>query len=206
MKLNKNNVIAYHTALEFYGLGHSAFYTNFIMNKMDIADIENLEGKTIKYVMPTINSYNEINRNNNIYHVTSLEATFLDCLLNLKYCGGFEEFFRCIRGIDSITDKKTRLDAIPNYEKNIELNLNLLFDLLKKYKTKKLYNLTGFVLEALKIHWNLDIPETFFDKIKKHIRKTTVTIEESTNNIYTINKTWNIRYPKELTSAITGDY
>lgn len=206
MKLNPGNIIAYHTALEFYGLGHSVFFTAFIMNKKFYSDIDELQGKTIKYTKPTIGVYHKIIRNNREFIVTPLESTFLDCLLYPKYCGGFEELLRCLQGLERTNEIKLDKDKTPQYEEISEINLNYLYELLKKYNIKKLYNLAGFTLEILKEHWQINVSDKFLNKINKEIREKIVILEESHSNTYKLDKKWNIKYPKELESAITGVY
>jgi predicted transcriptional regulator of viral defense system len=206
MKLDKENVLAYHTALEFYGLGHSMFYTNFIMNKKNIPEIEDLDGISIKFVKPTINNFYKIIRNNIEFRVTSLEATLVDCLLNLKYCGGFEEFFRCLEGVERTNEIKFKKNRSTRYEKVNELNLNYILELLEKYKIRKLYNLVGFTLENLQKKLRIKISEKFLSKLKKLVRRKPVYLEKSYKKKYIVDNKWNVRYPVELKSTLTGVY
>ena len=205
-KLNKNNVIAYHTALEFFGLGHTVFFSSYVMNPANMPIKEDLHKTIIYFVKPTIGVYQEIKRNNITFKVTPLEATFLDCLLKPKYCGGFEELLRCLQGLDGTNEDKINLNKDPISQENTELNLNYLYELLKKYNIKKLYNLTGFTLEILKKYWQIDVSNKFLNKINKEIRKDYIVLESSHSNVYKLDKKWNIKYPKELESAITGVY
>lgn len=214
VKLNPGNILAYHTALEFYGLGHSAFFTAFIMNTKSYYDIPQLEGKTIKYVKPTIDQYDIIIKNNQSYRVTSLEATFLDCLLNLKYCGGFEEFYRCITGVEAINNtglNKSHIGEIRT--KNVstdsppQFNINYLKELLTHYDIQKLYNLTGFMLEKM-FPSLLETPylKEFLKFLQTKIRVTPVKLEESPSNTYINDKKWNVNYPKEFETLFRGEY
>lgn len=202
MKLNPGNIIAYHTALEFYGLGHTVFFTGFIMNKKFYSNIDELQGKTIKYVKPTKGISKKITRNNKEFIVTPLEATFLDCLLYPKYCGGFEELLRCLQGLTGTYENKKK----SSNKFDTQINLDYLYELLKKYNVKKLYNLTGFTLEILKEHWQINVSDNFLNKINKEIREKIVILEESHSKTYKHDKKWNVKYPKELESAITGIY
>lgn len=205
MKFDEGNIIAYHTALEFYGLGHTEFFTKYAINSKTIKDIEDVAGLTFKFVKPTLNHYHDIIRNNKKFRVTSLEGTFLDCLLNLKYCGGFEEFFRCVSSIN-VNEIKLSKNKTPSYEEERSLNLNYLFILLKEYNVKKLYNLTGFILDSLKEYYNLNVSENFLEKIKKEIRTKPVILNKSHSNNYTHNKIWNVKIPIEDKSTIEGIY
>lgn len=204
MKLNKDNIIAYHTALEFYGFGHTEYFTKYATNPKKLKETEILD-LNFKFLKPISNHFHTIKKDNKEYKITTLEATFLECLINPKYCGGFEEFYRCISSI-RIEEKEYKKNSIPKYKKDSPININYLLSLLESYKIEKLYNLLGFILESLKENFDLEISDKILKKIKKNIRKKTVILEESYSKKYEFNKKWNIKIPIESKSIIEGYY
>jgi predicted transcriptional regulator of viral defense system len=190
LKIHPENIISYHTALEFYGFGHSDFFTKYLTNPISKKEI-NLHGFSIKFIKPLINKYEIILRNEKKYKVTSIEQTIIECLLRLKYCGGFEELFRCLEFLH-----KNSID----YKK--------LLKLLEYYKKKKAYNLIGFFLEKIGEINNFKIPKNIEKKLLKHCCKISFLLEKDfiIGKKKILNKKWNLKYSSGLKSILKREY
>jgi predicted transcriptional regulator of viral defense system len=83
--------------------------------------------------------------------VSDLERTFLDCLLRIDYFNSFDEFL--------------------NVAQNMPLRFKILIKYLTYYDNKRLYALTGYVLELLKD--KLGISDLDLKEIEKGLGKKT---------------------------------
>ena len=188
-KINKNSILSYHTALEFYGLSHSVFNDIYLMNEKNLKPIYNLNAKNIFFIKPKLKIFQKYDSvTNNSILVTPLELTILDCLNNLNYCGGFEEFYWSLESLEKIDSKKM-----------------ILF--LKKYKVKKLFNLLGFILT----HLEKNKVFKFDTSLKKFLKKNIYWKNANLHNInkdekILIDKEWKVVYSKKIESILTGIY
>ncbi len=164
--------IAYHSALEYYGLANQVFYDLFICSDSRFNNFE-FDGITYMYVKSPIATGVETPIMSKGIKITSLERTVIDCINRIEYCGGSEELLHCLKMV-------------------LFLDENKLLEILESYNNMTLYKKAGFVLDFFKD--NLKLSDMFFDECKK--KNTTgsklLTSYESCPNY---NSEWKIYYP-----------
>ncbi len=138
--------IAYHSALEFFGLA------NQVYNEVTICSAKrfrNFVFEDIEYINKVEKNFTEVTeyKRQNV-RSTSIERTIIDCIDDVNQAGGIEEILNaldCIRNLDE--DK--------------------LLTTLNSYNKIYLYQKTGYLLENFK--QELKISDDFFASCKKKI-------------------------------------
>ena len=183
-KITSDSYVAYHSALEFYGLGNQRFNLVYVCSSSRFNDFE-FEG--IDYVHKRSKVDIEIiKRSDSETRVTSLERTIIDCIENIPLAGGIEELLHALTDVQ-IVDEDSMLDVLNSYNSII------------------LYQKCGYILEHFKQQMSLS--DHFFDVCKS---KLTNQIKYFLNNEYdakdlAFNAKWNLVAPTNLLSIISED-
>lgn len=161
----KQGVLAYHSALEFYGcaynefneilLGVKTYFTPFTVGRIEVRPVF-LPESGLGIVERTI-------PNNVKVKVTSRERTFLDCLNHVDYSGGWEE---CLKSFESLGG----LD----FKKLIALMSSMSVGQL-------LIRKAGFILEVLRDHsiYYQDVLERQLKKLESWLSPSKLYIDKS---------------------------
>lgn len=180
-KITKTSFIAYHSALEFYGLANQVYNkvivgseTRFTSFEFDDIEYENVIVKNL-FDVSFIESSN--------IRMPSLERTIIDCIDNIDLAGGIEELLNALEQIDNLNEKK-------------------LLDVLASYNSIFLYQKTGYILEHFKD--SLCLSEDFFiacePKVDNVIR---YFLQDEYSNIK-YNSKWQLMAPLNLLSRMNG--
>jgi len=107
----EDSVLAYHTALELHGIAHTVFqrqtfkthhkvkpfhYLDTLFQPVIHKDFVQQEHLFKEFTMVT-------NRNGTDILLTNLECTFVDAIDRPDLCGGWEEVYKCLDGIFSLS-------------------------------------------------------------------------------------------------------
>ncbi len=161
----KQGVLAYHSALEFYGcaynefneilLGVKTYFTPFTVGRIEVRPVFLPE--------PELGIIERRILNNVEVKVTSRERTFLDCLNQVDFAGGWEE---CLKSLES-------LGGI-DFKKLIALMSSLSAGQLLVRKV-------GFILEVLRDHsiYYEDLSERQLTKLESWLSPSKLYIDKS---------------------------
>ncbi len=180
-KITATSFIAYHSALEFYGLANQVYNTVIVGSKTRFTPFE---FDDIEYEDVMVKNYFDVNfiERSNV-RVSSLERTIIDCIDNIDLAGGIEELLNALEQIDNLNEKK-------------------LLDVLASYNNMFLYQKTGYILEHFKEE--LKLSDTFFDvcepKVDNAIR---YFLQDEYSNIK-FNSKWQLMAPLNLLSRMNG--
>lgn len=167
--------VAYHSALEFHGLGNQVYSEVYVF-----ADDRNIPfeygGLEYKFFLPKIKGGISCLEHNAPIVVTNLERTLVDCLDRIDLAGGVEELVTAINGITY-------------------LNEELLTACLKEYNKKVLYKKTGFLLSLFKGDL---LSQSFFELCKTNLSSRIDDISENKMLPRRTDKEWGIVYPANL--------
>lgn len=95
-QLCKNGAIAYWSALSYHGLTTQFSNTIFIQSPRRIFP-KVILGTSFKFVQvdkKKIGQFQKVGRGNNIYYVTTIEKTIVDCFDHFDYSGGWTELVK----------------------------------------------------------------------------------------------------------------
>ncbi|MGV9168847.1 MAG: type IV toxin-antitoxin system AbiEi family antitoxin domain-containing protein [Promethearchaeia archaeon] len=129
--------LGYHTALEYYGLGHSLYYRDVYV----CVDAENKRFRPFEYskrryrpvvVEDTDSFIINTRRGTRNVRVSSRERTFVDCVDRTEYAGGWHELLFSLLGM--------------------KLDPRKLLDVLEHRDNQYLIRRVGFVLDVLRKH------------------------------------------------------
>ena len=178
-QITPSSYLAYHTALEYYGLAHQIFYELYVSSK-EMFNRFDYEG--IRYTFCQSKSETGVVNpvTDSLVRVTDLERTVLDCIHRIDLCGGLEELVTCFAIITYFNEKKL-LNYLHHFDKQV------------------LYQKTGFILSYFQKEMKLS--DEFFEicksKIGKSIRHLTDTQESDTYF-----KEWKLCAPKNILSFL----
>lgn len=175
--ISPSSYVAYHTALEFHGLAHQTFYTNYVMSKSRFCNFE-FDGSEFVWCSDTIGDAGvESPNGNEKVRVSDLERTIIDCFDRIDRAGGIEELLHCMEGILIVNE-----DKMTKY--------------LECYGKAFLYQKTGYLLERIKeqAHISEGFIEICRDKGHKAVKKLT---NDSDSDTYI--KQWNLYVPYSIT-------
>lgn len=133
--LTSNYYISYWSALNYYGLTEQVPKTVFIATPKQRSEKKAL-GITFKFV--TLNNhkffgFKMVQINNHPVNIAEKEKVIIDCLDQLRYCGGIVEV---IKAIDEAKE---------------ELDFTKLITYAKKMKNSAIINRLGYILELLEV-------------------------------------------------------
>lgn len=170
--------LAYHSALEMYGVAQSHFNTVFYMRDRSLKGFE-FQGTLYTFVTTEkLFGIVDVWRGGVKLPVTDRERTFLDCLRRMDYCGGPEEFLKSVQTFHM-------------------LDFNNLGDHLRKFDERSLYQKTGYILSLLKADFKP--PEEFMDQLKRKVgRKTYYLMQRHVPGLGRFIGDWNLIVPKNI--------
>lgn len=152
--------VAYHSAMEYHGLGHQLFNE---MSVISVSTFRTFEFEDITYIrhQPKITEGVMVPVMNSKVKVTDLERTVIDCIDRIKYAGGLEELLNNFTSVAYIDETKlqTYLDA---------------------YGKASLYQKAGYLLSMYKKQWRLSAG--FFHHCKAHIGQSTRYLADVVSN------------------------
>ena len=146
-KLAPDATLAFHTALDVLGFGHSLFSTHYYFSETSRRPVRFRKGLFRCVTFPTALlksrahefGLEKVERLGQKTVTTGKERTLVEALEHPEYCGGFEEMYRS-------------LEKIPYLQ----------FDTLVKYldlrRKKKLYAVVGFFLEQHREEFHVEEP------------------------------------------------
>lgn len=173
--ITENACLAYHSAMEYHGLGHQIFNEVSVMAEASFRTFE-FEGMTYIRRQPTITDGIEQPLMNTMVRVTDLERTVIDCIDRIKYAGGIEELLNNLSAISYLDEGK-----LQHY--------------LEEYGKAYLYQKTGFLLSLLKNQ--MHISASFFRFCKANIGRSTRYLTDSLDpSIYEAD--WRLCFPANL--------
>lgn len=173
--LYENCYVAYHSALEFYGLANQVYNDVHVVTfkRYSPMIIENMEFQFFKVPFNEgVVEYNGISK----IRVTDLERTIIDCLDRILLCGGLEEVYQALIMIKNADENK-------------------LLDYLDKYNKKILYKKAGYLFSLIKPKY---LTSNFFRICKKRMSKCDDDIRENIKINYIYDKKWKIYAPKNI--------
>ena len=171
--------VAYHSAMEYHGLGHQLFNEMSVISTSTFRTFE-FEGITYIRHQPKIMEGVTVPVMNTKIKVTDLERTVIDCIDRIKYAGGLEELlnnFTSVAYIDE-TKLKTYLDA---------------------YGKASLYQKAGLLLSMYKKQWQLSAG--FFRYCKAHVGKSTRYLTDAADNS-AYNSEWRLCVPENMSNLM----
>ncbi len=138
-KITSDSYIAYHSALEYYGLGNQRGDLVYVCSSSRFNDF-NFEG--VDYIHKKSQLNIEINNDQfKGVRITSLECTIVDCIDKIPLAGGIEELLHALSDIETVDEDK-------------------ILKVLEAYNSVILYQKCGYILEHFKGELNLS--EDFF--------------------------------------------
>lgn len=173
--LFENACIAYHSALEFHGLGNQMFSEVFVFTEKRNVPFE-YNGLEYKFFLQTVKGGIMRTEQNAEITVTDMERTVVDCIDRIDLAGGIEELVTALNGI-------TFLDE------------NALISYMEEYDKKFIYKKVGFLLSLLKKDF---LSQRFFDICKSRCSLKTEDITENKKIQSATDGYWKLKYPKEL--------
>lgn len=144
--ISLNSCVAYHTAMEYYGLVHQLWSEVHVLTDIKFTPFE---FDRLTYA-PHLNKY-KIGiiepRFERGVRVTSLERTVIDCISRIDLAGGYEELLHC-------------------FESLMQLNETQLVSILNEYNIPVVWKKVGYVLES--INNQVQLSKQFFNLCHKN--------------------------------------
>jgi predicted transcriptional regulator of viral defense system len=185
-QINDSSYLAYHSALEYYGLAHQVFYEMAVASNQRFSAFE-YDGIRYFYAESKTNMGVVNPQTDSLIKVTELERTMIDCIDRIDLSGGLEELIQCFSLITYVNENK-------------------LIEYLSVLNKQFLYQKTGLILRYFQNEMNLS--EHFFEycksKIDKSIRYLTYPHESDTYF-----KEWQLYAPQNILSFLEqggGEY
>lgn len=145
--ISKDSCVAYHAALEFYGLNHQLWYEVRVLTSTPFRTFE-FDGITFKSHLSDQKAGVEEPVFGGGVKVTSLERTVIDCISHLDRAGGYEEVLHCFEAMTALYETK-------------------LIEMLEVYNKPIIWKKVGCVLEM--INDQLELSANFFEKCLENI-------------------------------------
>jgi predicted transcriptional regulator of viral defense system len=183
-KVAEDSVIAFHTAFELLGAGHSVFYRMYYLTRSPRRpfNFRNVSFRAVRFPLALVEKNQEdfaTERTERLGHMVRLsgkERTLVDCLERPEYCGGLEEVYRCA-------------------EKLPFLNFDVLAEYLHLRCRKVLFAKIGFFLEQhLKEFF---VEEDFLRSLEKEVPKQPLYLGGRSNKGCFV-KRWNLVVPDKV--------
>ena len=173
--ISETACVAYHSAMEYHGLGHQLFNEMYVISDSTFRTFE-FEGITYVRRQPKITEGVIVPAMNSKVRVTDLERTIIDCIDRIKYAGGLEELLNNFTSVAYIDEVKLKgyLDA---------------------YGKASLYQKAGFLLSMYKKQWRLSAD--FFRHCKTHIGKSTRYLTDVDDNTDYVSE-WRLCVPENM--------
>lgn len=182
-------VICYHSALEFYGVAYNEFNDVYLGSKNYFKPftVGNAVFRSVSMKNPSVGIVNRKATDKVQVKVTSKERTFIDCLDKVTYAGGWEESLKSLESLNG-------------------LKFDHLLELLELLDGKQiLIRKVGFVLEILRDHptyrsvYYEHLPEEVLRTLEDWLSNSTLYIDRSFQQEETISiPRWKLLVPKDF--------
>lgn len=182
-KISKDSFVAYHSALEYYGIANQVFGDVIVCSS---TKFNNFEFENIEYINKVTKNYVEvINAVTAGVRVSSLERTIIDCIDNVNLAGGIEEVLNALEQIKVLDEDK-------------------LISVLSSYDQVLLFQKAGYILEHFKEQLNLS--DRFFKFCQSKLTNQIKYFLQDDYKDFGFNARWKLMVPKNLKSHINGGY
>ena len=171
--------VAYHSAMEYHGLGHQLFNEMSVISDSTFRTFE-FEGITYVRRQPKITEGVMVPVMNSKVRVTDLERTVIDCIDRIKYAGGLEELLNNFTSVAYIDEAKLKA-------------------YLDSYGKASLYQKAGFLLSMYKKQWRLSAG--FFNHCKSHIGKSTRYLTDVADHTDYVSE-WRLCVPENMSNLM----
>ena len=169
--------VAYHSAMEYHGLGHQVFNEVNVITPFAFKSFE-FEGMAYIRRQPTIAEGVTTPIMDSKVRVTDLERTIIDCIDRIKYAGGLEELLNNLSSIAYVDEDKLQL-------------------YLADYGKAHLYQKTGYLLSMFKKQMRLS--SGFFRQCKANVGQSTRYLTDSVENTAYVAE-WRLCVPADLSN------
>jgi len=178
-QINDSAHLAYHSALEYYGLANQVFYEMVVASNQRFNDFE-YNGIRYFYAESKINIGVVNPRTDSLIKITDLERTIIDCIDRIDLSGGLEELVQCFSLITYVNENK-------------------LIDYLSVFDKQFLYQKAGFILGYFQNEMKLN--KHFFDYCKSKTGKSTRYLTNSNESDTYFNE-WRLCAPQNILSFL----
>ena len=178
-RINDSAYLAYHSALEYYGLANQVFYEMVVASNRRFSSFEH-DGIRYFYAESKTNIGVVNPQTDSLVKVTEPERTVIDCIDRIDLSGGLEELVRCFSLITYISE-----DGLAKY--------------LSAFDKQFLYQKAGFILGYFRAEMNLS--EHFFDFCKSKTGKSTRYLTNSQEADTYFNQ-WRLCAPQNILSFL----
>lgn len=167
--------VAYHTAMEYYGLATQVYYEVHIVTEKRYSPME-IYGLEYQFFQSSYKEGIVDTKRNAKIRVTELERTVVDCLDRILLAGGLEEVFMALSMINYCDEEKL---------------LKHLAGLGKKI----LYKKAGYLFSILKPFY---LSDKFYKICKQNMSNCNDDIRENIMSSYVYSNEWKLYAPKYL--------
>ena len=180
-KITPTAFVAYHSALEYYGLSNQVFGEVTVGS---LTQFNNFQFEGVDYnCQKEKNNAFVLNNAGEHVRVTSLERTIVDCIDKISLSGGIEEVISALNQIKVV-------------------NTTDLLKILADRNEIFLYQKVGFLLEFFRE--SMSLPDSFFKECQqKTTRKTRYFLNDDFKDV-AFNKKWKLIAPLDPLSRIYG--
>ena len=176
-----DSFVAYHSALEYYGIANQVFNNVIVGSTKRFSQFE-FDG--IEYECKVVKNFTQINDiTSEKIKISSLERTIIDCIDKIELAGGIEELLNALNQIRILDEAK-------------------LLEVLESYKEIYLYQKTGYILEQFKDE--LSLSDDFFEWCHNSLTNQTKYFLHDDYKDIAYNSKWKLMAPKNLKSRING--
>jgi|WetSurMetagenome_2_1015567.scaffolds.fasta_scaffold379104_1 predicted transcriptional regulator of viral defense system len=181
-KLAPDATLAFHTALDVLGFGHSLFSTHYYFSKTSRRPVRFRKGlfRCVKYPATLLKSnahgfgLEKVERLGQKVVTTGKERTLVEALEHPEYCGGFEEMYRSLEKLPYL-----QFDNVAEY--------------LELRRKKKLYAVVGFFLEQHREEFHVE--ESLLRNLER-AKPSTPDYWQRSKKASAFAKRWNLVVPK----------
>ncbi len=183
-KAAEDSVIAYHTAFELLGTGHSVFYRMYYLTQSPRRqfNFRDVSFQAVRVPLALIRKNQEdcgterTERLGQMLKLTGRERTLVDCLEHPEYGGGLEEVYRCA-------------------EKLPFLNFDVLTEYLRLRSKRVLFAKVGFFLEQHREAFFVE--QDFLSSLEQQVPKQPLYLEGRSKKGHLV-KRWNLIVPEKV--------
>lgn len=186
-RISKDSFVAYHSALEYYGLGNYRFNDVYVCSSTRFNYFE-FENARFYYHKVNRNNYMQIveyKHAKSLVRVISLERAIIDCIDNIGLAGGIEELLHALSDVEQIDEVK-------------------LIEMLVGYDSVFLYQKCGYILEHFKD--DIGLSDNFFNVCCGKITNQVRYFLKGEYYNYSYSSKWKLIAPTNLLSLINGGF
>lgn len=169
--------VSHHSAFEYYGVANQVFYEVYFTSQKRLHDFY-YDG--INYRCLPSRGTVGVEEDPTGVRVTSLERTVIDSIADFDKISGLEELLRCLLLVPTLVPDK-------------------LLDALELYHSGKLYQKTGYLLEAFQQEFML--PESFFETCEERSSNSKAYFSRDRKDCI-LYKRWKLYAPADLNKMI----